>query len=306
MNITRLRYFIAVAEAQHVGRAATALRVAQPALSKQLKTLEGEIGAPLFARHPRGVHLTPAGNALLPHAREAVKAADAGIAASRIAGASPDVLRISIPDWSHRSRLVAAAISDLEARNAGIVFQYSTVPWTVSDRALLAGDIDIGFHVAPSAMQFGEAIAAIPWIPEPGLVALTSSRHPLATRPSVLLKDLADTPTLIPSRDEAQALHDQMLAMIRSGGYEPRVITSPLNFAAAAQLVAIGAGWIISAGSIAEMPPPGTVAIPLEDAKLPLHLYILHRADDRRASIATFVDALVESAQDVIPSASGS
>jgi DNA-binding transcriptional LysR family regulator len=202
------------------------------------------------------------------------------------------VIRISIPDWSHRSRFVAAAIADIEARDEKIVFEYSLVPWTVSDRALRSGDVDIGFHVAPSAAQFGDAITAIPWLPEPGLTALISSRHPLAGRSTVRLKDLQDTPTLIPSRDEAQALHDQMLAMIRSGGYEPRVVTSPLNFAAAAQLVAVGAGWIISAGSIAEMPPPGTAAIPLEDAKLPLHLYILHRADDRRASISALVDAL--------------
>lgn len=292
MNITRLRYFIAVAETQHVGRAASALRVAQPALSKQLKTLEGEVGATLFERHARGVHLTPAGEALLPHAREAVQAADSGLAAARIASASPAVIRIATPDWPHRSRLVAAAIADLRERDASIAVEYSAVPWTISHRALLSGDIDVGFSIAPGPQQFGDQIEAIAWIPEPGLAALLSSRHPLASRRTLRLADLADTPTLIPSRDEVPDLHDQMLGMIRTGGYEPKVVTCPLNFSAGAQMAAVGAGWIISVGSIIEMPPAGTVVIPLEDAKLLLHLYILHRADDRRASIAALVDAL--------------
>lgn len=292
MNITRLRYFIAAAETHHVGRAASALRIAQPALSKQLKTLEGEIGATLFERHPRGVQLTPAGHALLPHARAAVDAADAGLAAARIASAAPAVVRIATPDWPHRSAIVAAAIATMGETHPAVALEYSAISSTISDRALRSGEIDVGFGLAPSPQQFGADLVATRWVPEPGLSALLSARHPLARRTSLGLADLKDTPALIPSRADVPTLHDQMVAVIRTGGYEPRIITCPLNFTAGAQMAAVGAGWILTVHSIAESPPPGTVVIPLDDAQLHLDLYVLHRADDRRASVATFVELL--------------
>lgn len=292
MNITRVRYFIAVAETQHVGQAARALNVAQPALSKQLQTLEREVAARLFERHARGVRLTAAGKALLSHAREIVRSADAGLAAARIAGVPAAAVRIATPDWPHRSALVAAAIAMMRATHPGVTLEYSAASSTISDRALRSGEIDVGFGLAPSPEQFGNDLAATPWVPEPGLSALLSVRHPLAGRASLRLGDLEDTPALVPSRDEVPVLHDQMVAVIRSGGYEPKIVTCPLNFTAGAQMAAVGAGWIITVHSMAESPPPGTVVIPIEDATLHLDLYVLHRAADRRPAVSAFVDAL--------------
>lgn len=292
MNITRVRYFIAVAEAQHVGRAARALNVAQPALSKQLHTLEREVAATLFERHARGVRLTAAGKALLAHARDIVRAADAGLAAARIASVPTTVVRIATPDWPHRSAIVAAAIARMRDTHPGVTLEYSASSSTISDQALRSGEIDVGFGLAPSPAQFGDDLVAVPWVPEPGLSALLPVRHPLARRASLRLGDLRDTPALVPSRDDVPVLHDQMVAVIRSGGYEPKIITCPLNFTAGAQMAAVGAGWIITVHSIAESPPPGTVVIPLEDATLHLDLYVLHRASDRRAAVTAFVDAL--------------
>ncbi|MFM6989364.1 MAG: LysR family transcriptional regulator, partial [Arenimonas sp.] len=72
MNLRDLRYFIALAETRHFGRAAEACFVSQPTLSTQLKKLEEELGVPLFERAPRNVLLTPAGEQILEHARQAL------------------------------------------------------------------------------------------------------------------------------------------------------------------------------------------------------------------------------------------
>jgi DNA-binding transcriptional LysR family regulator len=69
MSLDQLRYFVAVADAQSVTRAATMLRVSQPPLTRQIRALEDELGATLFVRHPRGVRCSTVGEALLPRAR---------------------------------------------------------------------------------------------------------------------------------------------------------------------------------------------------------------------------------------------
>ncbi len=69
MSLSQIEYFVAVAEKGHVGRAADRVRVAQPALSRQIRALESELGTQLFERTPRGMRLLPAGETFLAHAR---------------------------------------------------------------------------------------------------------------------------------------------------------------------------------------------------------------------------------------------
>ncbi|RYE85071.1 MAG: LysR family transcriptional regulator [Myxococcales bacterium] len=88
MSLSQIRYFVVVAEEGHVGRAAQRLHVSQPPLSRQLRGLEDELGAPLFERTRRGMRLLPAGEVFLEHARAILARVDHAVAAVRAGPAS--------------------------------------------------------------------------------------------------------------------------------------------------------------------------------------------------------------------------
>lgn len=83
VSLSQIRYFVAVAEEKNVGRAARRLRVAQPPISRHIRSLEDELGATLFTRTPRGMELLPAGEVLLERARKILEAVDEAATATR-------------------------------------------------------------------------------------------------------------------------------------------------------------------------------------------------------------------------------
>lgn len=87
VSLAQLRYFVVVAEEEHIGRAALRLHVSQPPLTRQIRSLEDELGTPLFERTPRGMKLLPTGRVFLRHARRVLEEVEAAVDAVRDAKA---------------------------------------------------------------------------------------------------------------------------------------------------------------------------------------------------------------------------
>jgi DNA-binding transcriptional LysR family regulator len=302
MELRHLRYFAAVAELAHMGRAAERLRVAQSALSRQLQDLEREVGAVLFERHPRGVRLTAAGEAFLAHARAALASAEAGAASARAAAAGQaGRLRVAPPDFGGRAVAAFGALARFRERLPVVAVELAALPWTSHAEALLADRIDVGFAIGASVDDYPAAIGAAAIGPEPLAWALLPAAHPLASRGAVALGELVSAlPMVLSERAAIPALHDRITAALARAGQVPRVVSSPPAWAAVAQLVAAGAGWCVVAAG-AEQPPPGTAAVRVPElaAEVALELHVLWRRDaagSAGALAAAFVECVLEQA----------
>ena len=205
-----LRYFVAVAEHLHFTRAAEALFVSQPALSKQVRALEQRLRTPLFTRDRRSVALTPAGAALLPHARAVLAAWEGAESALAAAAAEQDAaLEVGISTGLGRG-LLPAVRARLRVRQ---------VPWGDPTGGLGATDegTDAAFVWLPLPAPDRYAWTAV--LTEPRLLALPAD-HRLAGADAVDFADLLDEPFLaLPPA--AGALRDFWLALDARAGRPP-------------------------------------------------------------------------------------
>jgi DNA-binding transcriptional LysR family regulator len=182
LDLRVVRYFVAVAEHRHFGRAAAALHMTQPSLSRQIRGLERQLGATLFERTPQGSVLTDAGRALLSHATALLDAAARAAAHTRAATAPH---RVAIGYTTNL--VVSAAVRALRRHrpDADIVTQHLT--WDGARPALLDHRVDVAVTRLPIATD-GLDVTVLYREPR---VVLVSRRHRLADRPSLTLADIA-------------------------------------------------------------------------------------------------------------------
>lgn len=210
VHVRELRYFAAVAEELHFTRAAERLYVSQPALSKQIRTLERQLGAELFRRDRQGVTLTEAGTALLPHARRVLADWTEGAAAVEAARAARrGTLVVGMSTSPGRGGLLPAIRSRFTAAHPEAVLRLRQVTWEDPTASLSDGTADVAYVwlPLPDADRYAWTVVA----EEPRLVALPDT-HPLAAREEIDFADLTDEPFLaLPP--EAGVLRDFWLAL---------------------------------------------------------------------------------------------
>lgn len=281
MELRTLRYFIAVAESGNIGRAATRLRIAQPPLTRQIQALEGELGAQLFIRTPRGVVLTQAGEALLRDARTiAMLVAQAAERTRRAGRGEVGILDVGIFGSAVLDlvpRLLAAFNDDYP--DVQVVLHHAAKEEQVQalrhGRVLVAFDRDI--DASPDIVT--EIVAR-----EPVLVALPA-RHRLARRAAIPIGALRDVPLI----GGTSARHDPAPRLFSAAGFTPVISQEVGDVMTAVALIASGMGLGIVPASARNLRIPGVVFRPLEAPDAQFELQCCYRRADPSPLLATFL-----------------
>jgi len=185
LDLRLVRYFTAVAEHRHFGRAAAALHTTQPSLSRQIRRLEGQLGARLLDRTPQGTRLTDAGEVFLPRAKALLRSAEQAAASTR-AAATPS--RITIGYLTNL--FVTPAVRELRRRHPDAEVLTRHLGWTETRAALLDHRVDI----AVTRLPLPADRLRVTVLYDEERVLVMSADHRLAGRESVTLADIADEP----------------------------------------------------------------------------------------------------------------
>ncbi|MFC0530265.1 LysR substrate-binding domain-containing protein [Phytohabitans kaempferiae] len=291
-----LRYFAAVAEELSFTRAAERLFVSQPALSKQIRMLEKQLGAVLFQRDRRTVRLTAVGESLLPHARTMLsgwEAARAAVAAAKAAERCALVIGMST---SPGRGLLPALRARLVSRYPGFRPVLRQVNWADPSAGLADGSSDVAFvwMPLPDGDHYRYAVVAR----ERRLVALPKG-HSLAARAAsdrdgaVDFADLLDEPFLaLPP--EAGPLRDYWLALDARNGREPRIGGVIGSAEETYEAVANGARVVLLAtGNAPLVVRDEVIAVPVRGLS-PSALAVAARRDDERPVVLAYLAAAGE------------
>lgn len=291
MELRHLRYFVAVAEELHFGRAAARLHIAQPPLSRQVRDLERELGTGLFSREKGRVQLTHAGRAFLPEARRTLAQAERALrTAQRAAQGEVGRLRVGFVEAATYSGVLPDALGAFRAQlpNVGLeLFELSSLQQT---EALRDGRIELGIlHSPPHDAAQWLGIERV--LQDPMVVALPRD-HRGAARARVALRSLAGDPFLMFRRPDGPGLYDRIIAACQAAGFSPQVAQQAGQIQTLVGLVAAGVGVALVPGSLAELQRPGVVYRPLSGRQVDMGTWAVWRAADASPVRERFLDAL--------------
>ncbi len=294
IELRHLRYFVAVAEELHFGRAAQTLGMAQPPLSQQIKRLEVRLGVALFRRNRRHVELTDIGAVLLDEARALLAhASRVSEAVRRAAAGTAGTVRMGFVGSAAHEVLPALLRRFREAVPDGRV-TLTELATTEQVTAIADGTMDAGLVRMPISST---DVATRPLVEEPLVIALPDF-HPLAHRRRLPLAVLADQPFVLFGRQLNPLFHDEVISACHDAGFSPDVVQEAGEMPTIVSLVAAGLGVSLVPASMERLRTDGVVYIPLQGRGVRITIALAWR----REHPSPLVSNLIRVARETWPS----
>ena len=292
MQMRHLRYFVAAAEAGSFLKAAGRLHVAQPALSRQIRDLEREVGLSLFERLPRGVRLTPAGDAFLAEARNSLACAARAVATARHEGASDKLLRVAHGALFHYARTVSDLLAEFRYAYPDRRVTIQRMGENEQRAALNERRIDVAISFIPTATVPGFHTFHLVDAKLGGV--LLPASHPAAALQKLSLHDLKDLVWVRVSPRVSPELYEAAKAALWHRGLSPvRQRARPRDSSVAAMYVAAGDAWMLANEDIGRMFTEGNPAIvyrPFSEPPIPCWVALLSLCDAPSPNIERLID----------------
>lgn len=285
-DLKLLRYFLAVAEELHFGRAAARLNMSQPPLSLHIKELESQLGTLLFIRHSRSVALTHAGKVLMEESRRLLANASQALArVEKIGRGEAGRIEMGIVGtamWSEVRSVMRTFIKDHP--NVDVVFREKS---PVMQMALLERrELDVGIWrmaTDPTAGFTGLCLGNASF-----LVAMPED-HPFVSQPAIALSDLQNEyfVTMPSAHSDWAFLH----RVCQQAGFTPMIVREAVEPQTVLAMISMGMGITLAADSYAQMQWPGVVFRPLQE-RIPADLYVVYDEKQATPAVTQLIKAL--------------
>jgi DNA-binding transcriptional LysR family regulator len=303
-DLRQLRYFIAVAEEKHFGRAAIRLSMTQPPLSQAIRALEETLGVELFARTKRSVELTQVGADLLPEVRRLLASAEAlRPLAQSLARGEAGVLSLAFVSTADYG-LLPSLLRDFGGRHPRVRLQLTEATSDVQIDELVAGRIDAGLVIAPLPPRHAAQLSWLPIAREPLVIAMSSE---MAARVEgwgadagasagaewldapISLRDVADAPLVIFPRRLAPGFYDIIMDCYGVAGLTPRIGQEAIQMQTIVSLVSAGMGVALVPQSLRNLRRTGVVYRPLRESVPAIETGLVWRTAQVSPVLAGFI-----------------
>ncbi|WP_043101581.1 LysR family transcriptional regulator [Pseudomonas aeruginosa] len=295
MELRHLRYFIAVAEELHFGRAAERLGISQPPLSQQIQALEEEIGARLFERTNRRVELTDAGRLFLDESRQVLAQVDKAVLLARRAHLGElGELKIGFTSSAPFTSTIPSSIHAFRKAYPEVHLDLQEMSSRQVLRALLEESLQVGV-IRPLALP--DTVHSVELFREP-LVAVLRADHPLAagSEDGLAIAALAEEPFVFFPRSYGTGLYDQVIALTRQAGFSPRIAQEASEAMTIIGLVSAGMGVSILPASFRRTRVDGVVYRTLGDPEATTAVWLVRRQNEGSPLALSFIDLVTREA----------
>jgi DNA-binding transcriptional LysR family regulator len=275
VELRHLEYFVAVAEELNFTRAAERMAIAQSPMSQQIRKLEKELGVELFERTTRSVALTPAGRLFYEEASALLASARRAADNVRLAGQG-QLGRLALGfTGSAAYDLMPQLISAYTQRYPKVLLDVRSEMFTPPQvRALLEGSLSVGL-LRPPVNAEGLVVETLR---EEPLIVLLPVNHPLATRVSVNLAELADEVFISYPRSPASSVFQSLEAACRQAGFTPLIRQEVAETSSLVALVAAGLGIALAPASVRHLRINGATHRPVTGTDITLPLAVAYKA----------------------------